>query len=202
MGHFTYESRRMLSFSAVTKRSMSGLSIVRIRLSWYSTFWNGAGSLKYRPGSSITSRISPSAYFTANWRWSTTKTDERNSSPATTSTTRMESSRFMDWCPIRGSAQRVAIAAAQGFAAGIGEVVRRTAARRRRRRSRRGLVAARRRIGDRRGTGRADQLVERQVEQVAALAVDEDLRCIGEDFLHRFDVQAIAGHPGRLGILR
>src|SRR5690606_33724977 len=179
---------------------MSGLSIVRIRLSWYSTFWNGTGSLKYRPASSMTSRISPSAYLTANWRWSTTNRHDRSRSPASTSTTRVESSRFMESYPIQASAERVAVAAAQGLATGIGEVVGRRAARRRRRRGRRALVAAR---GIRRGgrACRADQLVERHIEEVAAVAaIDHDLRGIGEDLLHRLDVQAIPGDPRRFRV--
>src|SRR5690606_1669104 len=186
-----YESGRMLSFSAVTKRSMSGLSIVRMRLSWYSTFWNGTGSLKYRPGSSMTSRISPSAYLTANWRWSTTNRHDWSSSPAITSATMMERSRFMRFCPIRASAERVAVAAAQGLAAGVRVVVRRGAARRRRGRGGRRLLS--RRVGRYRGAGRPHQLVEREIKQVVALAaVDQHLRRIGEDLLHGLDVQALA----------
>src|SRR5690606_19030145 len=197
MRHFTYESRRMLSFSAVTKRSMSGLSIVRIRLSWYSTFWNGTGSLKYRPGSSITSRISPSAYLTANWRWSTTKRHDWARSPAITSATMMESSRFMGRFRVGLSAERVAIAAAQGLAAGVGVVVGRGAARRRRRRGAGRLLPRRiRRDG---GAGRAHQLVEREVQQAATLAaVHHDLRRVGEDLLHGLDVQALARDLRRL----
>ncbi len=61
MRHFTKVSIWMLSFSDVMKRSMSAVSIVRMRRSKYCTFWNGGGSLKCRPGLSMTLRISPSA---------------------------------------------------------------------------------------------------------------------------------------------
>ena len=59
--HFTNVSIIRLSFSDVMKRSLSDVSIVRMRLSKYRTFWNGGGSLKYNPGVSMTRRISPSA---------------------------------------------------------------------------------------------------------------------------------------------
>jgi hypothetical protein len=40
---------------------VSGLSRVWMRLSRKTTFWNGGGSLNFRPGSVMTSLISPSA---------------------------------------------------------------------------------------------------------------------------------------------
>ncbi|CPJ04867.1 Uncharacterised protein [Bordetella pertussis] len=41
-------------------RSASLDSMVRMRLSSVTTFWNGGGALKYRPGSLMTWRTSPS----------------------------------------------------------------------------------------------------------------------------------------------
>jgi hypothetical protein len=61
MRHFTSQSITRLFFSAVKIGRVSGLSSVWMRLSRKTTFWNGGGSLNFRPGSVITSLISPSA---------------------------------------------------------------------------------------------------------------------------------------------
>ena len=57
----TYQSITTRCFSAVSIGSGSRLDSVSRRLSMYDTFWNGGGSLKFRPGSVITSLIWPSA---------------------------------------------------------------------------------------------------------------------------------------------
>lgn len=50
MRHLTYESISRFFFSEVWMRSASLDSMVRMRLSSVTTFWNGGGALKYRPG--------------------------------------------------------------------------------------------------------------------------------------------------------
>jgi hypothetical protein len=57
----TYQSITTRCFSAVSMGSVSTLSSVSRRLSIYDTFWNGGGSLKFSPGSVMTSLIWPSA---------------------------------------------------------------------------------------------------------------------------------------------
>ncbi|EDT38573.1 conserved hypothetical protein [Burkholderia ambifaria MEX-5] len=47
-----------------------------------------------------------------------------------------------------------------------------------------------------------DELVERQVHDVAALVADEHLRRVRIDCLHRLEVHPLANHRGRLRILR
>ena len=74
MRHFTNESTRRFFFSEVMKRSVSGVSIVRMRLSKKRTFWI-SGHLKFRPGCVMTSRISPSWNTMARSRWSTVNID-------------------------------------------------------------------------------------------------------------------------------
>jgi hypothetical protein len=59
--HLTSQSMTRLFFSAVKIGRVSGLSSVWMRRSRKTTFWNGGGSLTFRPGSVITSLISPSA---------------------------------------------------------------------------------------------------------------------------------------------
>ena len=61
MRHLTSQSMSRLFFSAVKIGRVSGLSSVWMRLSRKTTFWNGGGSLNFRPGSVMTSLISPSA---------------------------------------------------------------------------------------------------------------------------------------------
>ena len=61
MRHLTSQSITRLFFSAVKMARVSVLSSVWMRLSRNTTFWNGGGSLAFRPGSVITSLISPSA---------------------------------------------------------------------------------------------------------------------------------------------
>ena len=61
MRHLTSQSITSRFFSAVKIGLDSGLSSVWIRLSRNTTFWNGGGSLLFKPGSVITSLISPSA---------------------------------------------------------------------------------------------------------------------------------------------
>jgi hypothetical protein len=50
MRHFTSQSITRLFFSAVKMGRVSGLSSVCMRLSRKTTFWNGGGSLNFRPG--------------------------------------------------------------------------------------------------------------------------------------------------------
>jgi hypothetical protein len=61
----------------------------------YDTFWKGGGSLKFSPGSVMTSLIWPSAYTTPNWRWSTTKSMELSSARATSSEEAIKPILFM-----------------------------------------------------------------------------------------------------------
>ena len=57
----TYQSITTRCFSAVSMGSVSMLESVSSRLSMYDTFWNGGGSLKFRPGSVMTCLIWPRA---------------------------------------------------------------------------------------------------------------------------------------------
>ena len=61
MRHLASQSITRLFFSAVKMARVSVLSSVWMRLSRNTTFWNGGGSLNLRPGSVMTSLISPSA---------------------------------------------------------------------------------------------------------------------------------------------
>ena len=59
--HFTSQSITRLFFSAVKIGRVSGLSRVWMRRSRKPTFWNGGGSLNFRPGSWMTSLIWPNS---------------------------------------------------------------------------------------------------------------------------------------------
>ena len=61
MRHLHSQSITRRFFSAVNIGRVSGLSRVWMRLSMKPTFWNGGGSLKFRPGSVITSLIWPNS---------------------------------------------------------------------------------------------------------------------------------------------
>ena len=61
MRHLISQSTSRLFLPAVKIGLVSGLSRVCTRLSRKTTFWNGGGSLNLRPGSVMTSLISPSA---------------------------------------------------------------------------------------------------------------------------------------------
>ncbi len=84
-----------LFFSAVKMGRVSGLSMVWMRRSRNTTFWNGGGSFHFRPGSWITSLISPSAYTTATWRWSTTKSVDDSNISASSAAPTINAMRFM-----------------------------------------------------------------------------------------------------------
>ncbi|MNT95004.1 hypothetical protein D3C72_2368010 [compost metagenome] len=71
-----------------------------MRLSRYSTFWNGGGSLKYRPGVLMTSLTSPRAKTTAYLRWSTTNTVEDKSMIAIKPAIRAATIRFISGSPV------------------------------------------------------------------------------------------------------
>ncbi|MCY1230143.1 hypothetical protein D9M72_425440 [compost metagenome] len=95
MRHLTNQSTTMLFFSAVRKRSLAATSMVCRRRSMKTTFWNGGGSLKCRPGSRTTCLISPKANTTAYWRWSTTNSIDDSTASRMKKPIAKEISRFM-----------------------------------------------------------------------------------------------------------
>jgi hypothetical protein len=57
-------------------------------------------------------------------------------------------------------------------------------------------------LGNGAGRGHLDDLVERQVQQIASsLGVDQDLRCARQDLLHHVQIEPVARHLGRLVVL-
>src|SRR5688572_20546683 len=187
MRHLTNESTSTGRLPWVRKRSGSASSKVRMRMSNRRTFCS-SGHLKCSPERTTISFTSPSWNTIAFWRWSTVNRalDTTSASTASTATT---GPRALMGDSLRPASALAPLAVAQRLAG----------ARRVGRRLRRG--ARRRRLGARRARVLHD-LVERQVEQVpAAAVVHHDLAGRGEHRLHGLDVDALARHRRRLGVL-